>query len=167
MYYNLDWSELPQKYIDEGLNAEFQLIHQPSILYCAPTSFIHSDLYKEISKKYRCGARYFLNPPHTLYDWHTDNKRSCAINWVIKTNDKCTTLYRKSIPEAIPVVNKRSLLYNLTEVLYNGHKPTLLNTKEEHCVINNSDDGRVILSLTIFDTTYDEALEFLKQLDYK
>jgi hypothetical protein len=65
------------------------------------------------------------------------------------------------------VVNKKTLLYNLTEVLYNGHKPTLLNTKQEHCVINNSDDGRVILSLTIFDTTYDEALLFLKQLDYK
>ena len=165
MYYNLNWPELPQKYIDEACNSKFELIHEPSILYWAPTSFVESDLYKEISKKYRCGARYFLNPPHTLYDWHVDNRRSCAINWVIKTNDKCTTLYREPIPEAIPVVNKRILLYNLTELMYDGHKPTLLNTKKEHCVINNSDNDRIILSVTIFDTTYEDAQLYLKNLN--
>ena len=52
MYYNLDWPELPQKYIDEANNSEFKLIHEPSILYWAPTSFVESDLYKKISNKY-------------------------------------------------------------------------------------------------------------------
>jgi hypothetical protein len=70
-----------------------------------------------------------------------------------------------SIPEAIPEINKRVVLYNVEEVVYNLYKPTLIDTTHEHCVINNSDESRIILSLTIWDTTYDEALFFLKNLN--
>jgi len=164
-YTNLNLPPLDDQFISEALNQKFELIHEPSILICASTTFHTTDFFKTITSKFRCGTRYFLNPPHTIYDWHTDNKRSCAINWVIKTNKNCLTLYREAIPEAIPEINKRVVLYNVEEVVYNLYKPTLIDTTHEHCVINNSDESRIILSLTIWNTTYDEALFFLKNLN--
>jgi hypothetical protein len=104
-------------------------------------------------------AEYYLTHKNSYYDWHIDKNRSVGINWLIKTNPKASTYYRDPIlPD--------SKFYNLTEVDYKLHNPTLFNTEFEHCVINNYPEERIILSLSIFnDAKFDDVVDFLSQLE--
>jgi hypothetical protein len=147
-------------YIKEALEKKYEFITEPSTLYCANTSFNESSIFKEIQKHFRCGTRYFANPAYSLYDWHTDNKRSCTINWLIKTNEKSSCFYR----DPIVTSEKPSIFYNLIEVNYKLYNPVLLNTTLDHCVINNYNDTRIILSVSLFDTSYEKALKILENI---
>ena len=157
------FSKLSDFYIKEALEQKYQFITEPSTLYCANTSFHKSSFFKELQKHFRCGTRYFGNPPHSLYDWHKDNKRSCAINWLIKTNEKSSCFYR----EPSVTSEKPSIFYNLIVVDYDLYHPVLLNTQLDHCVVNHYNDTRIILSVSLFDVTYEEAIQKLENINCK
>lgn len=157
---------LPDKYIQEGLNANFELVRRPN-LFWSRSSFEETDFFKLLQERYKhCMAKYYLTHKNSYYDWHTDMKRGVGINWVIKTNTKAGTYYRDPVLTALPGDGISPKFYNLTEVDYKLHNPTLLNTKFEHCVVNNYPEERIILSLSIFnDTKFDDAVDFLSQLE--
>lgn len=157
---------LPDKYIQEGLNANFELVQRPNLFWC-PSSFEETDFFKLLQERYKkCFVKYYLTHKNSYYDWHIDMNRGTGINWVIKTNPKAATFYRDPILSALPGGGLSPRFYNLTEVDYKLHNPTLLNTKFEHSVINNYPEERIIMSLSIMNNTqFDDVVHFLSQLE--
>jgi hypothetical protein len=144
-------------YRTEALHATYELSYKPNQLK-APSSFNSNPFIKMLQNKFgKCGGVYIKNAPWSYYDWHTDIGRQCSINWVIKTNARASTLYRTKIeaPDG-----QRSIMYDITEVNYTQFKPTILDTTKEHCVINPSDEDRIIFSLSI-DAPFQEVKEYL------
>jgi hypothetical protein len=157
-FQHLDLPILDNFFIQEAFKSEFVLVNTPSSLIRSHSSFMVNNFSKMISSSLgKVGTSYHKQLPHSLYDWHIDNNRSCAILWVIQTNPQAKTFYREAVSDT-------TLMYNITEVDYTLCKPTLLNTKYEHCVINNSDEDRITLNMSIFDTPYEKALEFFQNL---
>jgi hypothetical protein len=56
-------------------------------------------------------------------------------------------------------------MYKLDPVRYVLYKPTALNVTNEHCVVNNSEHDRIILSLSVHESTYEQTVEYLKKLN--
>jgi hypothetical protein len=150
---------LPANIIQEGLNCNFRLVSEPSRLYVGKTSFNETNFYKQLQNTFKeVGTSYRYTPANSIYDWHIDNKRVCAILWPIKNNSSAATFYRgsKSI---------KNIFYDLTEVDYTLYKPTLLNTTYEHCVINNYNEPRIVLSVSLFDISYEDAIPLLQNIN--
>ena len=73
----------------------------------------------------------------------------------MKTNPNARTLYRqKTGPERLT-----SIIYNIFPIEYVLYKPTIMETTTEHCVINPSDEERIIFSVSL-DVPFDEVKEF-------
>jgi hypothetical protein len=159
----LNLPPLPALYIKEGLGSTFNfsdptkgetfVYTTPAILF-SKTEFVRS-LREKFDKQIIC--RYLKNPPNSIYDWHTDAYRLTAINWIVKSNPDARVWYRSN--------NRHKLFWDLKEVVYQDHYPTLLDTKQEHSVFNNSNEDRIVLSVTIVNgPTYQEVLDFLTSL---
>jgi len=143
--------------LEEALRSKYIVGYKPNQLK-APSSFNNSRIVATLQAKFgKCGGVFIKNDPWSLYDWHTDIGRQCSINWVLKTNSRATTLFRDHIPAP---EGHKSLTYKITEVNYVVGKPTILDTTKEHCVINASDEERIIFSLSI-DASFNEVKEFL------
>lgn len=160
-----NYPDLPKKYIDEACASDFTISLAPN-LFLAPTSFHNSAFVHNIQEHFKtqCVLKYHLNVPNSYYDWHKDARRECAVNWLIKTNNESSVYYREVIQEAIPD-NHDPLFYKLIKAEYQLYKPTLLNTKFDHCVINDSSETRIILSMSIVNISYENVLDYLKNLD--
>ena len=163
-FHHLDFPELPEKYIKEAINAKYELVLSPR-LYWADSSFNETNFFKTINDRFgKCYVKYYLNPPNSFYDWHIDMNRYCTINWVVKTNNEARTFYREPIKEAV-TEGRNPVMFHLTELKYNNRKPTLLNATHDHCVVNNFNDTRIILTMSLFKPTgYEEALNFIRNM---
>lgn len=165
-FYHLDLPPVPNFFVNEAINGNYEIMKRPNLNW-AKSSFHTSDLFKILQKEFgedNCSVKYYCNPAYSYYDWHTDLKRGIGINWVVKTNPRAMTLYREPTPEGIPGDGVDPFMYNIIEVDYQGSKPTLINPVSKHCVINNYNDTRFIMSLSVLGTTYEEALPFFKTL---
>ena len=81
---------------------------------------------------------------------------------MIKTNNNAVTLFRELDYEN-SIGRQSENLWKIQEVNYTLYRPTLLRTKESHCVINNSSEERIIISYGL-SVSYDVAKEFLLTL---
>jgi hypothetical protein len=157
---------LGQDYIDDGLTAKYRYpkdesgtIKTPRTIQ-APIRIADSKFIQDLTQKLNTTVKidYFCNKPYTLYDWHRDIvstriPRRCAINFLLNIVPGSMTLFREPISR---------LNYNIIECPYILHSPMLFNTQQEHCVINNGNQDRYIMSVTPFNISYHEALEFFK-----
>lgn len=146
---------LSSAYIREGLIDDFQYVTNPYV-YVRPAKFFTAcAFYKQLEQKFgRIMCRYLKNPPYSLYDWHSDEMRNCAINWIIKTNPEARTFHRRN--------NHDKRFWDVEEITYRTDCPTLIDTSVEHCVFNNWHEDRIILSLSFLEKhTYDTVLEYL------
>jgi len=150
---------LPQEIVADGLTDGFEYTASPYAYAKRATLFYDTEFYKLLKNQFgEVGCKYLKNAPNSFYDWHTDKIRNCALNWIISTNPNAKTFYRSN--------NHNKFFWDLEEVIYNIDCPTLLDTKQEHCVFNNHFDYRTILSVTILNNhLYDDVLEFLKSVN--
>jgi hypothetical protein len=159
---------LSEKYITEALETDYQFTDYPNI-YRGESSFGHSGFCGLLKNRFgEVSANFCKNLPRSVYNWHIDSSRESAINWVIKTNPMAKTYYRNEYDNDILTHNrlkdnKRVLFFELEEVDYTILKPTLLNTTFNHMVINDSDEDRIILTVTV-PATYHEIKEFINIL---
>jgi len=159
--------ELPQHFVEQALVEEnYQITLTPNLYESKIFGWYQTDFLKSLVSHFntKCTAAFILNPPNSYYKWHTDWGRHCALNWLIKTNPKAGAFYKEPIPEAMPT-DRDPHYYNLIEVDYTLYKPTLLNTDLSHCVMNNYNDSRIIFTTNIFDVSYADVLDFLKNLN--
>lgn len=157
--------------INEALNSEYFWSLKPNTFKCDAKLFKSSRFFKLLEEKFGwCNASYIKNFPFMLYDWHIDQSRSSSLNWVIKTNPKASTFYRDfyendPFSKKISESGNRPLFWKLQEVDYTLYKPTILNTSMPHCVINNSSEERIILSVSVHTPPYNILKDFLCKLE--
>ena len=155
--------DIDERYVTEAIFSKYTLHHQPNDLR-ANSSFNSTEFMRLLQKNLgRVSCLYLKNPPSSLYDWHIDRKeaRLCSINIPIR-NENSYAYFRELIPGE---EGKRSIMYKLDPVKYVLYKPTVLNVSNEHCVINNSDKERIILSLSVHESTFDQTVDYLKKLN--
>lgn len=154
-----NYPSLNQLTIQEGSNAVFTETYYPHV-YKANCSFSNSNFIKTLKQNLgQITALWLQNPPNTLYDWHIDyDIRQCSINFEIKENNNAMALFREPI-------NKSKIYYNVHKVKYVIGKPTVLNVKNHHCVLNNSNEPRIILSLCVHQSSYKETVDYMKTLN--
>lgn len=157
-----DYPTLPPPWFADGLNATYKEHFHPHDFRGTKCSFNDSKFIQTLKENIgEVTALWIKNPANTLYNWHIDKDiRKCSINFVIKQSDKAMALYRK------PMYDVKEIIYYKTQtVKYIIGKPTILNVKKEHCVINPSDEERIILSLCVRESSYEDTLNFMKTLN--
>ena len=165
-YYKINnLPSLPEQFIKEGLESKFVYNPMPA-LYWAPCSFKDTEFCKKLEEKFGfVRVNFNMFPANSLYDWHTDSTRRCSVNWVLKTNPLAHTFYKEPIAETVIIEGQQTHVNHLFEVDYDLYNPVLLNTTKKHCVVNNFNDIRIIMSLSIFnDVSYEQMLEYLQNL---
>ena len=167
-FYQLDHLPLLGKeFVNEGIDGEY---HTPppeidnvrtSRTIKAKTTFTNSTFIQDLKQKLspNIHACFFRNDPYSLYDWHTDSvgNRKCVINYLLTEVTGAMTLFRE------PTIR---LNYKIVECPYVLYKPMLLNVERDHCVINNSADYRYILSVSLPDVTFDQAVDFFNSYQF-
>jgi len=154
---------LDKKFVNEGINGNFRS-PRPEIdgirttrTTKADTTFTNSKFIQDLKQKLspNIHACFFRNDPYSLYDWHTDSvgNRKCVINYLLTDNIGSLTLFRE------PTIR---LNYKIAECPYTLYGPMLLNVELEHCVINNSSDYRYLLSVSLPDVNFEQAMDFFK-----
>ena len=157
----LDFPTLPDFIIQEGLTGIYKKYQTPYSFAAVASHIKNSNFYKALGNTFgEISVDYFKNEPNSLYDWHVDYKRSCSINWVIKTGPGALTFFKTNYV--------KPFFWDLEKVHYELYKPTVLDTTKNHCVINNSDEERIILSISIFKkNSYIEVVDYLQNLSSK
>lgn len=124
--------------------------------YQAPTSFENSKFMEDLRKEFKhVRTNYLKFDPMTCYDWHVDAARNCSINFLLNDVVDSLTLFRNYIQDSRHWYDIKRLKYNLFE-------PTLLNVKEEHSVINFSNETRYVLTIGFtLDVSYMNVKRFL------
>jgi hypothetical protein len=155
---------LPNNVIQEALSAKYSLNLPSQVLFSTAAEFINTEFTKKILEKFpnsNSHVQYRKNPPMSLYDWHTDVRRTCSLNWVIETNPGARTLFKfDSDNKLLP-----RKLSSIEEIKYELHKPTLMRVWIPHCVINPYPEERIILSLSVREASYDELKNYLMGLN--
>jgi hypothetical protein len=152
-----EFANIPFHVVEEAKRATYEMGRYPNVLK-AGSSFNHSSIMKSLRKQFgdNVGGIYIKNNPWSFYDWHIDMNRQCSINWLLKTNSNALTLHReKTEPERL-----NSIIYNIFPVEYVLYKPTIMDTTVEHCVINSSDEERIIFSVSL-DVPFNDVKGFL------
>jgi hypothetical protein len=169
-YYHLDtYPDIAKKFIDEAQQVEYVFRGPPSHnVYRAETSFCETNFAKSLYKQFgelvspanpkltpgksAMNIAYYKNDPKTGYVWHTDAKRSCAINIVMTDNPSALTMHREMIDHQF---------FNIEPVPYIKYRPFLFNTRVEHAVYNPDPTDRIILTIGFIGPSYDEVKDFL------
>lgn len=160
LFYTCDhFPEVDKKYVDEAASLQYIERHRPA-LYIGDIArtFQDTDFFKSIKKDLLCLSPTYLKwPANTCYNWHTDGLgRKASINIPLVSSNKCLTLFKTK--------TKDSPFENLFNVNYIMYKPTILNVKHEHCVLNYSDQDRYVINISLNHVTYHDAVEYLKNL---
>jgi len=104
-------------------------------------------------------TKYARMDPYTTYDWHRDLDRPYGLNvLIVQPTHGAITLHRKMI---------NRMVSQIREVTYTPMQPLLFNASIPHCVINNSNQVRFIMSMSFFETTrtWEEAKQWF--LNYR
>lgn len=150
--------KLPEKYFAEAFEAQYVHIEDPVSYSATCKEFSKSRFFNTLRGRFGwVDAAFLKNEPMSFYNWHIDKGRKCAINWPIQSTDSAFTFYRDSL--------ERRPLHFVERVDYELLTPTLIDTSFRHCVLNNSTEERIILSIAISDRyTYKDVKQFLQQL---
>jgi hypothetical protein len=154
-----NFPELPKSYLEEALNSKYVYKEYPISYSASCEIFKESKLYNILLKQFDYVDANFLKvPSKTIYNWHMDKGRKCAINWPIVNDSKCLTLVKES--------TERQHIFQFEEVEYVNLKPTILNTTYPHSVINSTQTDRLILTVNVDEKcSYEELKLFLNTLD--
>jgi hypothetical protein len=151
---------LPQNILDDGLADGFEYIEGPYTLAKQAPSFHETAFYKLLETRFgeeNCNCKYLKNPPNSYFDWHIDKFRKCALNYIVNTNSNAKTYFRTYL--------QNKFFFQLEEVIYSDQFPTLIDTKQEHCIFNDHPEERVIFTISILNHSYQEVLTFLQSVE--
>lgn len=99
--------------------------------------------------------------PNTMLDWHIDDKRRCALNFLLHDATNAFTFIREK---------KDGWNYDMAEIKYVPKRPVLIDTSNQHTHLNyHSTNDRYVLSVSFGNqpdkASYAEVKEWL--LTYK
>lgn len=150
LFYQLRTAPLPKDKLKECIShadwfnrANFDLANLDDRI------LIHNLKLRKTVAKFKGIACIIKMNPMTWYNWHTDDKRKAAINFLIEGYDsKC--FFGKQ---------EDSNNFNLTELPYRPDRMYLFNVQRNHAILNLS-ETRYLLSIGFNCHSYDEILEY-------
>jgi len=89
--------------------------------------------------------------PNTMLDWHIDDKRRCALNFLLNDSSDCFTFIRKNIDR---------WTFNVAEIKYMLRRPILINTTNQHMHMNYSNTHTRYVLTVSFGNQPDKASYF-------
>ena len=107
-----------------------------------PDSMIADNHLMELIKKFHAVPVIFRVPPWQFYRFHTDARRSCAINLLLEGDDSNTFYGTETADEEV---------LDIVELKYDLDCYYLLNTHLKHAVINKN-NTRYMFSMGFPDT---------------
>ena len=152
-YHLSNFPLLDQKYVEEGINAVYPNLPKPEDPE-APTpraitvesSFQNTVFFKNLEKQFGpMSCVYIRSYPMSTYDWHRDIFKMVTINFILHDVKDSLVLFRDK------VYGVERMQYNIKPAVYTPLKPTILDTRLQHCVINLNNDYRYILNLGFLD----------------
>ena len=148
---------LSSEMLEEAFNNVYVETKEPYMYLTEANVMTNSSFFQNL-KKNLCAAKveFFKTKPFQLYDWHTDPRRGTAINWLVKAHPSAITLHRSN--------HNNRYYWDIEVVDYKLNMPTLFDIKQEHCVVNHTNEERIILSASLM-CTFDEAYEYLTSLN--
>lgn len=95
--------------------------------------------------------------PNTMLDWHIDDKRRCALNFLLNESTDCFTFIREQSDR---------WTFNVTEIKYPLRRPILIDTTNQHTHLNYSNTHtRYVLTVSFGNqpdkASYAEVREWL------
>ena len=150
---------LPSIYVEEALASNYGLADSTKIYSANSEIFKKSKFYKILLNQFGYVNADFLKvSSKTIYNWHRDKGRKCALNWPLISDTKNLTLIKDS--------TIKQQIFEFQEVEYVNLKPTLLNTTYSHCVINPTQTDRLILTVSVHENcSYENMKSFLNTLN--
>jgi len=154
-----NFPDLENEYVNQGLSATFTLKQPAPVIFAAKANIENSYIYKILLSHTKImEMNWLMFPAKSNYNWHTDRfGRNCAVNIPIRVPDDAKTFCREPMFHG---AKEPFIWYNVEQVEYIINKPTILNVKREHCVINSSNQDRIILSIS-FDESYEIILDYM------
>lgn len=150
---------VPESFVREGTDSNGYFYQTtPHIIKKPCTLFQNTKINKILQEEFgTVYVNYIKNPPNSLYDWHRDIKRLWSLNWIVKADISAKAFFRHN--------NIHKLFWDLEEINYSKDHPTILDTQQEHCVINSHNEERIILSLWCpVDLSYSQACDYFSSL---
>lgn len=172
--FTIDLTTLPPLddiYVQAGLSSVYTLKDYPHIYHAPATLFKEGAFFKTMVKRFGdANAVYLKNPPHSCYNWHQDVIRLSAFNWLVKHPVGAATYFSypydaDGLTAERTAAGRDSLYVNLEKIDYSPDYPVVLDVRGTHGVFNDTDEERIILSLSIYSATFDEVAEFVKTLN--
>ncbi|CAB4129101.1 hypothetical protein UFOVP112_199 [uncultured Caudovirales phage] len=142
-----------------GLPAEGERHKAPGRVIYAMSSFENTKFCQDLSKDLgKVSTFYVYNQPWGLYDWHRDTGNfNSSINFLLSDIPGSKTVWK--FPTDVKLHFRTSVLD------YELYRPVLFNNQLDHSVLNLSNQHRYLLNISLLETTYKIAKEWL--LDYK
>ena len=159
--------KLPTKYIELAQKAKYlfpeehKMNNRVTLASCL--KFQSTRFVNELSQKFSTIiVSFFRNEPHSFYDWHVDlggvkyGTRQCCINYLVSENPGAVTMFKD--------YSFNRMNHKIVECDYTFLGATLFNTQHPHAVLNPTDHPRYVLSVSFFQNSFSEVLDYLKDL---
>ena len=116
-----------------------------------PKEIIFKDsILKDIVIQFNANPTILRMPAKSMYDWHTDGKRSAAINILLDGFDSFTFFGKKFNPQ----------ISSVTELVYSPDEMFLINTSLPHGVYTRNN------TRTVFSLGFTDSNSFYSVLKY-
>ena len=159
---------LDKKYVDEavaGVYPELPSPETPDIptprAITVNSSFRHTNFFKSLENQFGSMICVYIRSfPSSTYDWHRDIFKKVTINFILHDVKNSLVLFR----DKVHGIDR--MQYNIKQAIYTPLKPTILDTRIQHCVINLDNSYRYILNLGFTDDRvyYKDVKNFLTSL---
>lgn len=122
----------------------------------APSNILQNTVLNDLILKFSAEPTIFKMEPNTLYTWHTDATRSCAINMLLDGNDSLSLFGE---------LTGGHHLWKFFEVPHGNNRFFLVNTLKNHAVLNRS-CTRYMLSVGFYlPNTFESMREKCQELN--
>jgi hypothetical protein len=127
--------------------------------------FTNTKFVQQLQKDFpRIVVSYFRNEPTSFYDWHCDlgsskyGPRSCCINYPLSENPGAVTMFKDH--------DYNRMNHGVKICDYTIFQGTLFNTQQPHAVMNPTNVPRYIMSVSFFNTKFEDAKDYLSSLSF-
>lgn len=95
--------------------------------------------------------------PYTIYDWHTDQRRTVALNMLLTAHNSSYSVFK---------TGKSGVIIDTIHLEYEPNTLYVFNTQKEHMVVNGGEDRWLFTVEFIDQIFYDDMVLWIKENGY-
>ena len=123
-----------------------------------PHMFLQDRMLSELNKYYPIlYAGVVKLDPYTIYDWHTDTKRTVALNMLLTAHESSYSIFK---------ISRAGVIIDSLHLNYKPNTIYVFNTQKEHMVINAYEDRWLFTVEFKDEVLYDDMVVWIKENGY-